>query len=49
LQALQMLPIENDHLVKQIPAAGAYPAFRNAVGEHRQLHRMATLQIEASR
>src|SRR5450631_4543674 len=30
-QAFQMLPIENDHMVEQIPAAGAYPAFRNAV------------------
>jgi hypothetical protein len=24
-------PIENDHMVEQISAAGAYPAFRNAV------------------
>src|ERR1039457_4682153 len=30
-QAFQMPPIENDHVVEQIPAAGAYPAFRNAV------------------
>ena len=30
-QAFQMPPIENDHMVEQIPAAGAYPAFRNAV------------------
>ena len=26
----QMPLIENDHMVEQIPAAGAYPAFRNA-------------------
>jgi hypothetical protein len=30
-QAFQMPPIENDHMVEQIPAADAYPAFRNAV------------------
>src|SRR6476646_4016595 len=30
-KAFQMPPIENDHMVEQIPAAGAYPAFRNAV------------------
>jgi hypothetical protein len=30
-QAFQMPPTENDHMVDQIPAAGAYPAFRNAV------------------
>src|ERR1035438_9198756 len=30
-QAFQMPLIENDHLVEQIPAAGAYPAFRNTV------------------
>jgi len=30
-QAFEMPPIENDHMVEQIPAAGAYPAFRNAV------------------
>jgi hypothetical protein len=30
-QALQVPPIENDHMVEQIPPAGAYPAFRNAV------------------
>ena len=48
-QAFQMPPIENDHMIEQIPAAGAYPAFRNTVGEHRQLHRVATLQIEISR
>ena len=30
-QAFKMPPIENDHMVEQIPAAGAYPAFRNAV------------------
>ena len=30
-QAFQMAPIENDHMVEQIPAAAAYPAFRNAV------------------
>ena len=26
-QAFQMPPIENDHMVEQIPSAGAYPAF----------------------
>src|ERR1035441_1368793 len=26
-----MPPIENDHVVEQIPSAGAYPAFRNTV------------------
>ena len=30
-QAFQMPLIENDHVVEQIPAAGTYPAFRNAV------------------
>src|ERR1039458_7327577 len=30
-QSFQMPPIENDHMVEQIPAAGAYPAFRNTV------------------
>jgi hypothetical protein len=30
-QAFQMPLIENDHVVEQIPAAGAYPAFRNTV------------------
>ena len=30
-QAFQMPPIENDHMVEQIPATGANPAFRNAV------------------
>ena len=30
-QAFQMPPIENDHMVEQIPATGASPAFRNAV------------------
>jgi hypothetical protein len=30
-QAFQMPPVENDHMVEQIPAAGAYPAFRNAM------------------
>ena len=30
-QAFQMPPIENDHMIEQIPAAGAYPAFRNTV------------------
>jgi hypothetical protein len=30
-QAFQMPPIENDHMVESIPAAVAYPAFRNPV------------------
>jgi len=30
-QAFQMPLIENDHVVERIPAAGAYPAFRNTV------------------
>src|SRR5579863_181115 len=30
-QAFQMPPFENDHMVEQIPAAVAYPAFRNPV------------------
>jgi hypothetical protein len=30
-QAFQMQPIENDQMVEQVPAAGAYPAFCNAV------------------
>jgi hypothetical protein len=30
-QAFQMPPVKNDHMVEQIPAAGAYPTFRNAV------------------
>ena len=30
-QAFEMAPIENDRMVEQIPPAGAYPAFRNAV------------------
>ena len=30
-QAFQMPPIENDHMVEQIPAAGAYPTSRNTV------------------
>ena len=30
-QAFEMPQIENDHMVEQFPAAGAYPAFRNAV------------------
>src|ERR1035437_1351599 len=30
-QAFQMPLIENDHVVEQIPAEGAYPAFRNTV------------------
>jgi hypothetical protein len=38
-----MALIENDHVIEQVSAAGSYPAFRNTVGEHRQLHRMATL------
>jgi len=30
-QAFEMPSIENDHMVEQIPAAGAYPTFRNTV------------------
>jgi hypothetical protein len=30
-QALQMPSIENNHMVEQIPATSAYPAFRNAI------------------
>ena len=30
-QAFQMPSIENDQMVEQFQAAGAYPAFRNAV------------------
>src|SRR5579859_5107640 len=30
-QAFQMPPIENDHMVEQIPATGADPAFRDTV------------------
>jgi len=30
-EAFQMPPIENDNMIEQIPAAGAYPAFRDTV------------------
>jgi hypothetical protein len=42
-EAFQMTPVNNDHMVYQIPAATPNPALRHTVGEHRQLHRMATL------
>jgi hypothetical protein len=41
--------IHNNHMVEQFPPAVADGTFRNAVGEHRQLHRMAMLPIATSR
>jgi len=41
----QMLFVQSDNMVENLPAAASHPAFRGPVGEGRQLHRMTTMAI----
>jgi hypothetical protein len=44
-----MALIQRDHVVEQVAAAASDPTLGDAIGEGRQLQRMATLPIPTSR
>src|SRR5664280_1769737 len=48
-KSLQMALIQGDHVVEQVAAAASDPTLGDAIGEGRQLQRMATLPIPTSR